>query len=213
MGAGTSSDPTITLTQGPMDLSDVYITYDQIVLDSALQTQYQEKLLTSVIPIPMKCWHNSMFSLTGEANETTVAFTRSVSRLCTVWVTFFSVSSVPGSHKPVNYFPSVQGLVDSGSDTRHPLSIAGDIIPDTAGYALEYQFSIDGQRFPSVPIKTTTAAYASAVKALGLLGQTSHSLGIPGSQWASKNYVLVYDFERVPPPPRPVRFLLEFAGA
>ena len=186
---------TVTFNEGPISIQDVTITMDQIQLDSALQEQYMTKLLTSVLPIPLKCWHSSMFSLTGEADATTIGFSRSVSRLCTVWVSFYSVSTIPGAQKAVNYFPSVQGSADSATDYTHPFA-GKDTTPDSQ--ALEYQFAIDGSRFPSVPIRTTTSAYASACKSLGLLAQTSHALGIPGAEYQTRNFVIIEDMEKVP---------------
>ena len=55
-----------------------------------------------------------------------------------------------------------------------------------------------GRGPPTTPVTTTIEAYANLVSGLGLLGQTSHSLGIDGRGYESNDsYILCANFEKV----------------
>ena len=93
--------------------------------------------------------------------------------------------------------PHWQGRVDSivPPDTGHP-QYGADCTPDS--YGIQYEFVIDGQRTPTSPVTTTIEAFASLCHSLGLLGQTSHALGIDGRGYESNDsFVICANFEKV----------------
>jgi len=186
---------TTTFNSSAYDISDVILKCDSIQLDSALQEEYAKKLLSSTLALSFKSWHHTSYSQSGEQDSVTIAMTRSVSRLCTVFVSFFSVSSVPSSNKEVNYFPHWEGMVDGASDTDHPLATT-DVIDDSHG--IQYEFVIDGVRTPTTPVLTTVEAYSRLISSLGLSAQTSHSLGVTGRGYAANDcFVICENYEKV----------------
>jgi len=186
---------TTTFNAGPGDISDVILKCDSIQLDSSLQEEYARKLLSSSLSLSFNCFHHTSYSQTGEQDAVTIAMTRSVSRMCTVFVSFYSVSSVPSSNKQVNYFPHWEGMVDPGGDPDHPLATT-DVVDDANG--IQYEFVIDGQRQPTTPVLTSVEAYSRLISALGLMGQTSHSLGVTGRGYESNDcFVICESYEKV----------------
>ena len=151
-------------------------------------------LLTKSIPISMKSWHHTSYSQSGNADSVSIAMQRSVSRLCTVLVSFMSATSSTDTLKEVNYFPHVEGQLDSAGDADHPL-VTTDITSDTK--AIQYEFVIDGQRYPTSPVTTTVEAYSQLVKGLGMAGQTSHSVAIGGRYYETLDFCILQDFEKV----------------
>ena len=196
-GSITEAGVTTTFTNDAYEISDCILKVDSITLDSQLQEEYAKKLLSSTLPISFKSFHHTSYSQTGDQDAVSIAMTRSVSRLCTVFVTFFSTSISPALNKECNYFPHTQGDINSVSppDATHP-RFAVDVSPDSFG--VQYEFVIDGQRQPSTPCLTTVEAYASLVRGLGLAGQTSHSLGVTGRAYESNDcFVICENYEKV----------------
>ena len=194
-GQVTNGSVTTNFINSAMDISDVVLKCDSITLDAELQEQYAKKLLSSTLNIPMKCMHHTNYSQTGDSDSVTVTMQRSFSRMCTVFVSFYSVSASPALRKECNYFPHTQGLIDGAVDPGHPL-YGTDVTPDN--YGIQYEFVIDGKRAPTTPVLTTVEAYANVVRALGLAGQTSHSLGINGRGYESSDcFCIVENWEKV----------------
>jgi len=196
-GSVVDGTVTTTFTNSAYDISDVILKCDSITLDSQLQEEYAKKLLSSTISYSMKCMHHTNYSQTGNEDSLTIAMSRSLSRLCTVFVTFFSVSPDTNLNKECNYFPHTQGQIDSLNpvDATHPL-YGLDATPDSHG--IQYEFVCDGIRYPTTPVLTTVEAYANCVRALGLSGQTSHSFGVTGRAYESNDcFCIIENFEKV----------------
>ena len=196
-GNVTEGGVTTTFVNSAYDISDVILKCDSITLDSQLQEEYAKKLLSSTLSLSMKCFHHTNYSQTGDQDSVTIAMSRSLSRLCTVYVTFFSASSNPTLYKIANYFPHTQGEIDSimPADETHPL-FGKDCTPDSHG--IQYEFVCEGVRYPTTPVLTTVEAYANCVRALGLLGQTSHSFGVTGRGYESNDcFTIIESFEKV----------------
>ena len=103
----------------------------------------------------------------------------------------------PALNKTANYFPHTQGDIDSllPADETHPL-YGKDTTPDSHG--IQYEFICEGVRYPTTPVLTTVESYANCVRALGLLGQTSHSFGVTGRAYESNDcFCIIENFEKV----------------
>ena len=193
--SGTSVDGSVTTTfNSQIELSAFVLKVDGITLDSQLMEEYNKMALTRSIPLSIKTWHSTSYSQSGQASDVSIAYQRQLSRLCTVFVHFFSPSGSPNTLKEVNYFPHVEGQLDSLGDTGHPFATT-DVTPDEK--AITYEFTVDGKRFPSTPINTTVEAYTALVRALGFAGQTSHSLGVGGRYYETSNFVICENFEKI----------------
>ena len=151
-------------------------------------------LLTKTLPISYKTWHHTSYAQTGNASEVSIAFQRSVSRLCTVFVTFYSVSTNAAQKQEVNYFPHVEGEIDNLADSDHPL-FSTDVTDDSK--AVTYEFVCDGTRYPTSPVLTTIEAYTALVRSLGFAGQTSHSIALGGKAYETTDFVICENFEKV----------------
>ena len=195
-GTSTSGSVTTTFTQTNVDLDMFVLKMDTLVLDSQLQEEYNRMLLTKTLPISYKTWHHTSYAQTGNSSEVSVAFQRSVSRLCTVFVTFFSTSATPSVNQECNYFPHVEGQIDSiiPPDADHPL-FTTDVTDDSK--AVQWEFVCDGTRYPSSPCLTTVEAYTALVRALGFAGQTSHSIAIGGKAYETTDFCICENFEKV----------------
>ena len=189
--SGTSVAGGVTTTYTNLfEISDVIMRCDAITLDSQLQESYQQMSLTRSLSIPYKTWHHTVYSQTGNADSVTVAMQRSVSRLCTVFVTFMSAER--DTLKDVNYFPSVEGQPD-GFDGSHPL-LTTDCTPDEK--SIQYEMVIDGQRYPTAQVQTTVEAYTALIRGLGMAGQTSHAVGVGGRYFETTDFAICQDFEK-----------------
>ena len=192
---GTSTDGTVTTTyKSTVDLDMFVLKMDTLVLDSQLQEEYNRMLLTKTLPISYKTWHHTSYAQTGNASEVSIAFQRSVSRLCTVFVTFYSVSTNAAQKQEVNYFPHVEGEIDNLADSDHPL-FSTDVTDDSK--AVTYEFVCDGTRYPTSPVLTTIEAYTALVRSLGFAGQTSHSIALGGKAYETTDFVICENFEKV----------------
>ena len=188
---------TTVFTNTAYDISDVILKCDSITLDSQLQEEYAKKLLSSSLSLSMKCFHHTNYSQTGDQDSVTIAMSRSLSRLCTVYVSFYSTSISPALNKVANYFPHTQGDIDSllPADETHPL-YGVDTTPDSHG--IQDEFVCEGVRYPTTPVLTTVEAYANCVRALGMLGQTSHAFGVTGRGYESNDcFCIIGSFEKV----------------
>jgi len=193
--SGTSTTGSVTTTYNSnVDLDMFVLRMDTLVLDSQLQEEYNRMLLTKTLPISYNTWHHVSYAQNGEASDVSIAFQRSVSRLCTVFVTFYSVSANPQTKQEVNYFPHVEGELDNLSQTDHPL-FTTDVTDD--GKAVQYEFVCDGTRYPTAPITTTVEAYTALVRSLGFAGQTSHSIALGGKSYDTTDFVICENFERI----------------
>jgi len=192
--AGTSSNAGVTTTYNSnISMDSFVLKVDAITLDSQLQESYNQMLLTRTIPLSYKTLISTSYAQTGNSNDVSITFSRALSRLCTVWISFFSVSSDPNLKKEVNYFPHVEGGLDSLSQTDHPL-FSDDVVQDSK--AISVEMTINGERFPTSPAMYTTEQYVRAILSLGYSGQTSHSLGIAGPYYETEDFQIIENFEK-----------------
>jgi len=56
--------------------------------------------------------------------------------------------------------------------------------------------TINGERYPTSPALTTFEQYVHAVLSLGYSGQTSHSLGIAGPFYETRDFQIIENFEQ-----------------
>ena len=122
----------------------------------------------------------------------TITSTRAVSRLKTVFASFFAQRDA--SRSEVNCFHHPIGVSDGGA--THPATAANDdIIPDTS--SITYQWLLNGTTMPVMPVRNFAESWQQLTKAMGQHNSTQHSIGISELEYMTTSYMAAQDMERV----------------
>ena len=73
--------------------------------------------------------------------------------------------------------------------------LSDDVIADAK--APEYQMVINGNRFPTAPVRGFAESTYRMNVGLGFCGQTSHSLPLGEASFATDNYMIIESFEKI----------------
>jgi hypothetical protein len=191
--SGTSGNSLVTTYTSNYSLSDVQLKADICQIDSSLEEEFSKVLLSGrKLSISCPTFSHSVHSLVAGEDAPTITSTRAVSRLKTVFASFFAQRDATRSS--VNCFHHPIGVPD-GSAT-HPATAANDsVIGDDRN--VTYQWLLNGQTMPVMPVRTFAESWQQLTKAMGQHNSTQHSIGISELEYMTTSYTIANDYEKV----------------
>ena len=169
-------------------LSNVMVKADIVTLDGALQNHYTEILMSGkTIPINYSTYISSYQSIlngTGEGHQKVrLNVARSLSRLKSVFVTFYKPSTVDSAiYKEFNSFYSPMYQT-----TQAPmLGQEGE---------MEFSLQVGGKQLPEQPIRSHAEAFYQLRKCLGVQSSSLHSFNITGQEYRRRTFIVALDCE------------------
>jgi hypothetical protein len=172
---------TVTNTSNDWQLENVQLKCDICNLDNSLQNNYDSHLLSGKsLPINFNTYITQSQAITG--TDVGVSLNRAITRLKSIFVTFYQSTDTDATHKEWN-------------DFNHPMDNEANLAYDK-GYELEYQIQIGSKLFPEYPVRSLSEAYAQLKKCLGILGSNFHSVSITPLQYRNDHFIIGCDTEK-----------------
>ena len=132
------------------------------------------------LPINYNTYITQSQAITGQ--DVGVSLNRAITRLKSIFVTFYQSTDTDATHKEWN-------------DFNHPMDNEANLAYDK-GYELEYQIQIGSKLFPEYPVRSLSEAYAQLKKCLGILGSNFHSVSITPLQYRNDHFIIGCDTEK-----------------
>ena len=177
------ADSVFTTTNSSMDwqIENVQLKCDICNLDNSLQNNYDSHLLSGKsLPINFNTYITQSQAIAGQ--DVGVSLNRAITRLKSIFVTFYQSTDTDATHKEWN-------------DFNHPMDNEVNLLYDK-GYELEYQIQIGSKLFPEYPVRSLSESYAQLKKCLGILGSNFHSVSISPLQYRTDHFIIGCDTEK-----------------
>ena len=168
-------------TSNTWQLENVQIKCDICNLDNSLQNNYDSHLLSGKsLPINFNTYITQSQAIVGQ--DIGVSLNRAITRLKSIFVTFYQSTDTDATHKEWN-------------DFNHPMDNETNLLYDK-GYELEYQIQIGSKLFPEYPVRSLSESYAQLKKCLGILGSNFHSVSVTPLQYRNDHFIIGCDTEK-----------------
>ena len=178
---GVDSTFTTSNTSNDWQLENVQLKCDICNLDNSLQNNYDSHLLSGKsLPINFNTYITQSQAITGQ--DVSVSLNRAITRLKSIFVTFFQSTDTDATHKEFN-------------DFNHPMDNATGLKYDS-DYEIEYQIQIGSKLFPEYPVKSISEAFAQLKKTLGIIGSNFHSTSVSPLQYRTDHFIIGTDTEK-----------------
>ena len=177
------ADSVFTTTNSSMDwqIENVQLKCDICNLDNSLQNNYDSHLLSGKsLPINFNTYITQSQAIAGQ--DVGVSLNRAITRLKSIFVTFYQSTDTDATHKEWN-------------DFNHPMDNEVNLLYDK-GYELEYQIQIGSKLFPEYPVRSLSESYAQLKKCLGILGSNFHSVSTSPLQYRTDHFIIGCDTEK-----------------
>jgi len=170
---GADSTFTTSNTSNDWQLENVQLKCDICNLDNSLQNNYDSHLLSGKsLPINFNTYITQSQAIVG--TDVSVSLNRAITRLKSIFVTFWQSGDTDPTHKEWN-------------DFNHPMDNETNLLYDK-GYELQYQIQIGSKLFPEYPVQSVSESYAQLKKCLGILGSNFHSVSITPLQYRNDHF-------------------------
>ncbi len=178
---GADSVFTTTNSSNDWQIENVQLKCDICNLDNSLQNNYDSHLLSGKsLPINFNTYITQSQATAGQ--DVGVSLNRAITRLKSIFVTFYQSTDTDATHKEWN-------------DFNHPMDNEVNLLYDK-GYELEYQIQIGSKLFPEYPVRSLSESYAQLKKCLGILGSNFHSVSISPLQYRTDHFIIGCDTEK-----------------
>lgn len=167
-------------TSALWQLENVRLMADTITLDSELENQFAEHLLSGKsMPIKFSSWTTNIQTTGGNA-QPTLNISRSLTRLKDIYVSFYQTGNIldvaNSPLKNVNYF-------------KCPSLVGGDF--------LEFQLVIGNKVFPDFPLKSIPEYWNSFKKALGIQDSSFYDIDVNTTQYGKTRFFIGQNLEKI----------------
>jgi len=132
------------------------------------------------LPINFNTYITQSQAIVGQ--DVGVSLNRAITRLKSIFVTFYKSSTTDATHKEWN-------------DFAHPMDHVTDYKYDS-GYELEYQIQIGSKLFPEYPVRSVSESFAQLKKCLGIMGSNFHSVSLSPLQYRNDHFIIGCDTEK-----------------
>ena len=179
-----------TDTGSDWSMSDVRLTADVVVLDSALMNSYSQHVLEGKsLNIQYGTYITMQQTVTGD--NISVNVSRAVSRLKTIFCSF-DHDFKPTDQNKIDY-PAFL-VKKNWNYFYHPManSTRYDFTKE-----IEYQIQIGSKQIPEYPCRSISASYSELKRALGILGSPWHSISPSYQQYWRDHFIIGIDCEKV----------------
>ena len=178
---GVDTTFTALNTSNDWQIENVQIKCDICNLDNSLQNNYDSHLLSGKsLPINFNTYITQSQAIVGQ--DIGVSLNRAITRLKSIFVTFYQSTDTDATHKEWN-------------DFNHPMDNEVNLLYDK-GFELEYQIQIGSKLFPEYPVRSLSESYAQLKKCLGILGSNFHSVSITPLQYRNDHFIIGCDTEK-----------------
>ena len=178
---GVNAVFTTTNTSNDWQIENVQLKCDICNLDNSLQNNYDSHLLSGKsLPINFNTYITQSQAISG--NDVSISLNRAITRLKSIFVTFWQSTDTDPSHKEWN-------------DFNHPMDNATGLTYDSS-YELEYQIQIGSKLFPEYPVRSISEAFAQLKKSVGILGSNFHAISISPLQYRNDHFIIGCDTEK-----------------
>ena len=168
-------------TSADWQIENVQLKCDICNLDNSLQNNYDSHLLSGKsLPINFNTYITQSQAISGQ--DVGVSLNRAITRLKSIFVTFYKSSTTDATHKEWN-------------DFAHPMDHATNLLYDS-GYELEYQIQIGSKLFPEYPVRSVSESFAQLKKCLGIMGSNFHSVSLSPLQYRNDKFIIGCDTEK-----------------
>ena len=178
---GVDATFTTANTSNDWQIENVQIKCDICNLNNSLQNNYDSHLLSGKsLPINFNTYITQSQAIVGQ--DVGVSLNRAITRLKSIFVTFYQSTDTDATHKEWN-------------DFNHPMDNEVNLLYDK-GYELEYQIQVGSKLFPEYPVRSLSEAYAQLKKCLGILGSNFHSVSVTPLQYRTDHFIIGVDTEK-----------------
>lgn len=172
---------TVANTSNDWQIENVQVKCDICNLDNSLQNNYDSHLLSGKsLPINFNTYITQSQAIVGQ--DIGVSLNRAITRLKSIFVTFYQSTDTDATHKEWN-------------DFNHPMDNEANALYDK-GYELEYQIQVGSKLFPEYPVRSLSESYAQLKKCLGILGSNFHSVSVTPLQYRNDHFIIGVDTEK-----------------
>ena len=184
---GVGGDFTDTNTSTLWTIKDVRIVCDVVTLDSGLQNDYAQHVLSGKsLPINYSTYVSQYQTITSA--DFAVNISRSATRLKSVFINFDADHNNSTTdhvvHRNMNTFV-------------HPMCGAGYVDGDYSYQnELQWQVQIGSKMFPEYPVRSLAETFYQLRKALGIHGSAFHSISITPQQYRNDHFIIGIDTEK-----------------
>ena len=185
---------------GAYSVENFRVTADLCTLDDSLENEMSKVLLSGrKMPLQIVSFTQTMHSLVPGDDAPTITSNRSVSRLKTAFLNFYASRPADGKGSEVNLFHHPLGP-GNGSDATHPGTTPGngsDGLAVDNTKQIQYQWLVNSEVFPVMPVKNSKEAWSQLTKALGQHNSTQHPLGISWLEYITTQHIIAQDMEAI----------------
>ena len=179
---GVNTEFTTANTTNDWQIENVQLKCDLVTIDNTLQNNYDSHLLNGgKLPVSYNTYVTQSQAIKGQ--DVSVNVSRAISRLKSVFVSFYKVPETP---TPVE---------KEWLNFMHPMEYAAGHLYDKC-YDLEFQLQIGAKLFPEYPIRSLSESFSQLKKAVGILGSNFHSVSISPKQYRMDHFLFGIDTEK-----------------
>ena len=177
-------------------IQDIRVVCDIVTLDSSLQNNYAEHVLSGKsLPINYSTYVSQFQTITS--GDIVANVSRAVTRLKSVFVNFDYEHSLTGAdntlklksavvHRPFNTFAGPFRLNDFYN-----------VGPYDYDKELQWQIQIGSKMFPEYPARSLAESFYQLKKSLGIHGSAYHSVDIDFKKYGTDHFILGIDTEKI----------------
>ena len=168
------------------------IKVDTVVLDSGLQNEYANLLLSGTgIPISYSSFVTQLQAISGQ--NVSVNVTRALSRLQSVFCSFDQAYTAT---KATYNDTHIAIWKKTFNDLFHPMSYnpTGNYDPN---YEIEYQLQIGSNQYPQYPMRSLQECFYQLRKCMGTESSQFHSLDISPNEYRNHKHIIAFDTEKM----------------
>jgi hypothetical protein len=204
------------------EVQEAVIKVDQIVLDSAVQDEYTQYMMSGkTLPIPFTSFAHQV-QVCNDSNPT-ISLSRSFSRLEAVFATFYKVPKIWGrtsaseatetaivaTHLPLresNFFMHPQGSIYQYGNAPGTVNFQSSTAPfaEQSGYVHQYQtdpelqLQIGSKLIPEQPMRSSTEQYYHLLKTLNSTGFfDTYSCNITDKEYRYHSFIVAFDLKKL----------------